>query len=79
MPTYSYRCPQCGPFAAVRRMADFNQPTPCPICAGESQRMLTVPALLGARRPEAVDKNNRSTDSASTYPRLTHTVGCGCC
>jgi putative FmdB family regulatory protein len=78
MPTYSYRCPQCGPFAAVRRMAEFDLPAPCPICAGESPRTLTVPAVLGARR--GGNGASRDHDAASSdYERLAHPAGCDCC
>jgi putative FmdB family regulatory protein len=85
MPTYSYRCVQCGPFAAVRRMAEFDLPAPCPVCAGESPRTLTVPAVLGARRGggdsgsgvNGSDKGNEA--AASGYGRLSHPAGCKCC
>jgi putative FmdB family regulatory protein len=80
MPTYIYRCPQCGPFAAVRRMAEFDWPAPCPHCAAESIRTLTVPAVLGTRRSNNTDNSGKSsTDTSSGYGRLSHPAGCKCC
>lgn len=80
MPTYSYRCAQCGPFAAVRRMADFDQSAPCPVCASDAVRTLTVPALLGTRRGSQRDGTKRDgDDDAAGYRRLTHPAGCACC
>lgn len=80
MPTYSYRCPQCGPFAAVRRMAEFDLPAPCPVCSAESSRTLTLPAVLGARRGgRADDADTRSAEASTRYARLSHPAGCKCC
>ena len=79
MPTYSYRCPQCGPFAAIRRMAEFNLPAPCPTCASESPRTLTVPAVLGARRSSTIGADQGHEGAASGYDRLKHPAGCKCC
>ena len=85
MPTYSYRCSTCGPFAAVRRMAEFDLPAPCPVCATVSARTLTVPAQLGARnrstqRPYRFEDDKDDKDDArATYGRLSHAGGCDCC
>jgi putative FmdB family regulatory protein len=80
MPTYSYRCLHCGPFAAIRRMAEFDLPAPCPICASESPRILTVPAVLGARRgSSATQAEQGHEDALSGYGRLKHPAGCKCC
>jgi putative FmdB family regulatory protein len=80
MPTYSYRCPQCGPFAVIRRMAEFDLPAPCPICAGESPRTLTVPAVLGTRRGGSASGADQGNEGASSaYGRLSHPAGCQCC
>jgi putative FmdB family regulatory protein len=85
MPTYSYQCLPCGPFAAVRRMAEFDQPAACPVCGGESKRMLTVPALLGRRHSDASPSGNDGNDgsdggkSGAAYQRLAHPAGCACC
>ena len=79
MPTYSYRCLQCGPFAAVRRMAEFDLPARCPVCAADSGRTLTVPAVLGARRSSTMGANQGREGDASGYGRLKHPAGCQCC
>lgn len=48
MPTYEYDCTACGAFSAIRPMAEFRDPQPCPKCATASPRVtLSVPALHG--------------------------------
>ena len=80
MPTYSYRCSQCGPFASVRRMAEFDLPAPCPVCASESARMPTVPAVLGTRCSGSATGADPGREAASSsYGRLRHAAGCKCC
>lgn len=69
MPTYEYECPDCGPFARNRPMAEFNLPQPCPDCTQPAPRLLTAPALGGgAQAPEAGGSVARS-----------HPGGCACC
>jgi putative FmdB family regulatory protein len=68
MPTYEYECPDCGPFADVRPMAEFDRPQPCPDCRTMAPRLLTAPALGGgAQEP-----------SSGPAPR-SHAGGCACC
>ncbi len=80
MPVYDYLCPDCGPFAAVRSMAEFQAPQPCEACGAPAPRaMLTAPAFFGgdpaARRAAAV--NERSANA----PRKgqVHPPSCRCC
>ena len=35
MPIYQYECEDCGPFTAMRRMAQFRDPCACPECGAE--------------------------------------------
>lgn len=67
MPTYSYRCPGCGPFDLVRPMARASEAASCPGCGGAGTRVWGAPALRalapGVRR--ALDADARSaTDPA---------------
>ena len=69
MPTYEYECADCGPFAEVHPMAEFDQPQPCPDCNQPAPRLLTAPALGGGAQP---------VDAGST-PARAHAGGCACC
>ncbi len=81
MPTYEYDCPACGPFEAVRPMAEFQAPQPCGGCGGTAPRvMLSAPRLAGmdASRRAAFATNERSAN-APRSSRGAHAAGCGCC
>lgn len=68
MPTYDYRCDDCGDFALMRPMAQRDEPVGCPQCGKAAARALVAaPALAGA--PGAVPSELSST----------HGAGCGCC
>jgi len=45
VPTYAYRCPQCGPFELVRPMAASDAAADCPRCSATSTRVFGAPAL----------------------------------
>ncbi len=41
MPVYEYYCDPCnGIFEALRNMRQASEPSPCPVCNGESQRIM---------------------------------------
>jgi putative FmdB family regulatory protein len=69
MPTYEYECEDCGPFADVRPMAEYDRPQPCPDCGKAAPRLLTMAAIGGAQ-PEA--------PGTAAAPRA-HAGGCACC
>ena len=78
MPTYDYACDACGPFSAVRPMAEYQLPHPCPGCGAPSARdLLSVPAFHGMDRARrvAMETNERSANA----PRRSHRAGCACC
>ncbi|MEY4563136.1 MAG: hypothetical protein RLZZ618_2413 [Pseudomonadota bacterium] len=85
MPTYDYACTACGPFDAVRRMADRDVPAACPRCSSASARAwLVAPRLadMPADRRLAMATNERASHApahSSDYKRLRHPSGCGCC
>lgn len=45
MPTYSFRCPACGPFDLIRAMSDDGAAPPCPGCAAPTRRVFGSPPL----------------------------------
>lgn len=65
MPTYSFRCPDCGGFEMRRPMAEADHPARCPRCSAAAQRVFGAPALRGLdpalRR--ALDADARSADA----------------
>jgi putative FmdB family regulatory protein len=67
MPTYEYECADCGPFAEVRPMAEYDRAQSCPDCGQEAPRLLTAPALSGGAQ------------DVSAAPSRTHPGGCACC
>jgi putative FmdB family regulatory protein len=79
MPMYDYDCDRCGPFTALRPMAEFEAPCACPHCEAMAPRvMLTAPAIAtmpGARR-HAAATNERSADTPGRSHA--HGAGCGC-
>lgn len=84
MPTYDYLCPQCGPFEALRRLADRDVPAPCPACKALSARAwLSAPMLadMPAERRQAMATNERAQHEpkrSGSYGRM-HPAGCSCC
>jgi putative FmdB family regulatory protein len=66
MPLYEYVCDTCGPFAAMRPLAEFNAPCECPDCGAAAPRnLLASPALGGGAAAPSVGK---------AHPRA-----CACC
>jgi putative FmdB family regulatory protein len=84
MPVYEYMCDACGPFTAIRPVAEFDRPTPCPICEAKAPRvLLTAPnfASMDLRRRAAIGVNERSANAPTTLSerRSKHGAGCSCC
>ncbi len=80
MPMYDYLCDACGPFTAIRPMAEFQAPHQCDGCGAEARRaMLTAPGLAGmdAGRRTAFATNERSAHAPTKAKH--HPASCGCC
>jgi putative FmdB family regulatory protein len=80
MPVYDYLCPDCGPFTAIRPMAEFEQPQICEECGGAAPRaLLTAPAFSGIDpgQRRAREVNERSSHAPKRATR--HPASCGCC
>jgi putative FmdB family regulatory protein len=62
MPTYSYRCPSCGPFDVVCSMTEVEPGRDCPDCAAASPRVFSAPAVCRVAAPlaRALDAQERS-------------------
>jgi putative FmdB family regulatory protein len=78
MPTYDYVCPDCGPFDALRSLAQRNEDCPCRACGAASRRaFLTAPRLAAKNaRRDAAHAPTMSKDVAGIK---SHPAGCGCC
>src|SRR6266702_1067428 len=82
MPIYDYCCDTCGPFTAIRRVAERDTACTCPACDAPAQRMLSLPAL--SLMPAAVLAGHRINERAAPAPqrsgeyRHRHGPGCGC-
>ncbi|WP_267361750.1 MULTISPECIES: zinc ribbon domain-containing protein [unclassified Methylobacterium] len=81
MPIYDYACEACGPFTAMRPMAEFRDPCACPECrVGALRTFLSAPAIarMDPARRSALASNER--DASSRGPtKAAHPAGCGCC
>ncbi|WP_409567228.1 FmdB family zinc ribbon protein [Methylobacterium sp. E-016] len=50
MPIYEYACEMCGPFTAMRPMAQFLDACPCPECGtGTTRAFLSYGCCAGGR------------------------------
>jgi putative FmdB family regulatory protein len=86
MPLYEYWCEDCGDFTAMRRLAEFAEPHPCPDCGTPAPRaLITAPRVSGMapERKAAFAINERSAhepQSKEAYlAKKQHGAGCSCC
>jgi putative FmdB family regulatory protein len=89
MPTYDYMCDDCGPFTAMRPMAECEKSHACPECGGDAPRAyITAPyfAALAEERRVAHAINERSAAAPQLASQMkadrgkgAHGAGCGCC
>ena len=80
MPTYDYRCDDCGDFAVMRPMARRDEAARCPGCGASAPRAwVAAPALasMNAATRQAHALNERSASAPKESAR--HGQGCGCC
>jgi len=81
MPVYEYACADCGVFDALRPLAQFRDPAPCPRCGRESGRVVASAPALGALSGvmrAAYAANERSAHEPRST-RAGHGMGCACC
>ncbi|HWM48822.1 MAG TPA: zinc ribbon domain-containing protein [Xanthobacteraceae bacterium] len=84
MPVYEYLCDDCGPFTAMRPMAECDEPHTCPDCRSEAPRvLLTAPhcTTLSPERRRAHATNERSAHAPKSLAehKAAHPSGCSCC
>ena len=85
MPTYDYRCDDCGGFDARRSVSERDHPIDCPDCGSLSARVLSAAprlALMSDGTRRAIATNERAAHEpkrSGDYARLKHPSGCGCC
>jgi putative FmdB family regulatory protein len=80
MPVYEYMCAKCGPFTAVRPMAEYDKPQDCPACGKDAPRvLLTAPrmSLMTASARTIHATNERSAHAPKSSKA--HGAGCSCC
>jgi putative FmdB family regulatory protein len=76
MPTYEYLCDGCGPFTAMRPMAEFELPLECPVCDAMAPRVILTAPHCSTTSAEG----RQSQEWSATSPAATsHASGCGCC
>jgi putative FmdB family regulatory protein len=82
MPTYDYECSCCGPFEAIRTLAEYRDPQPCPQCGSASMRVhlgVAAFASMPSERRTAHAINERAAHEPKTASSMKHGKGCSCC
>lgn len=84
MPTYEYACSHCGSFTAMRPMAQYREPQPCPGCGARAPRaLLSAPAFTGmpaaSRIAHATNERSAHAPRSSADVGKRHGAGCSCC
>lgn len=53
MPTYQYKCPECGLFDVIRPLGEADERQRCEGCGAIARRVFTAPMLMRTPRPLA--------------------------
>lgn len=72
MPTYTYSCPQCGPFSLFRPMSHSALPAPCPSCRAGTSRVYEAPHLGGLS--PALERAITQAERSAEAPRVTRHI-----
>lgn len=84
MPTYDYRCQDCGYELEVQQSFDDDPLTECPSCAGPLKKRFGVPGIAfkgsgfyktDSRGGSAASKSSSSDSSSSSKPASTGSNG----
>ncbi|NUZ04661.1 FmdB family zinc ribbon protein [Piscinibacter koreensis] len=81
MPIYDYECRGCGPFMALRPMAQFRDLCACPECGADAARILVGAPAIARGGPHG-RRAGAANEPGATDPRPqapAHPAGCGCC
>ena len=91
MPVYDYECDHCGPFSAMRPMADYRHSASCPTCDAAAPRVILSAPAMGlvsteVRRAHGVNeraahapKTSAEVREAMREKKKAHGAGCSCC
>ncbi|KAG8152479.1 FmdB family zinc ribbon protein [Burkholderia catarinensis] len=84
MPIYDFHCESCGPFVAMRSIAERDRAAPCPVCGTIAARLVTAPslALMSSERRIARAANERAAHAPQLSGEVAaarHRPGCSCC
>ncbi|MGI8740483.1 MAG: FmdB family zinc ribbon protein [Gammaproteobacteria bacterium] len=71
MPTYDYRCNQCGDFELRRPMSESSAPARCPHCQADARRLIAAPylATMNPHTRIACARNEKSADAPRVMSR----------
>ena len=82
MPTYDYRCADCGVFSAMRSIADRDADSACPECGARARRTISMPSLAlmpgTARNAHQINERSANAPRRSGEYRHVHGPACGC-
>lgn len=80
MPTYEFGCQACGPFTAIRPMAQCRDPCACPQCRALAPRiLLTAPAIATGGSARIARAASGPSGETARRADAAHPAGCGCC
>ncbi|MGE0808182.1 MAG: zinc ribbon domain-containing protein [Burkholderiaceae bacterium] len=79
MPTYDYRCSDCGDFSVLRRLAERNEPCACPGCGKASPRQIHSMPMLGGSASGSRGRSAADSGIGSSSSSAQHGGACGCC
>jgi putative FmdB family regulatory protein len=72
VPTYAYRCAECGPFELSCPMGSAAAEEPCARCDTPARRVFTPPLL--ARTPSALARALGAQEASAHEPRVVERV-----
>lgn len=82
MPTYEFKCEQCGDFEAVRSIAKRNDLCHCPWCEAPAERVIASATMLTTSMTAGNRNAYATNERASHEPKLAsahvHSPSCGC-
>jgi putative FmdB family regulatory protein len=77
MPLYEYFCADCDHvFTDLKSMADYRQPSACPVCGEASPRTLASAPRLNCMRAD-LRKAHQTNERSAHAPRMSHGHSCG--
>ena len=72
MPTYSFRCSDCGPFDLIQAMTEVVATPPCPTCTAPARRVFGLPELTSFSKGER--RLAGLAAASAEHPAVTSTI-----